>query len=940
MHSAARMQHCAQPDATCRIALPLNRYNPVRMPLNSGTKLGPYEILAPIGAGGMGEVYRARDTRLDRTVAVKVLPQHLADTPDARQRFEREARAVSALNHPNICTLHDVGSQDGTEYIVMECLEGETLASRLEKGALPLNQALKIGIEVADALDKAHRAGIIHRDLKPGNIMLTKSGAKLLDFGLAKATLRLAGGATLSALAAPTTPITQQGLIVGTFQYMSPEQVEAKELDARSDIFSLGSVLYEMLTGKAAFQGRSQLSVASAILEKDPEPINTLQPMTPPALDRTVRKCLEKDPDNRWQTARDLLLELKWIASAGSQARVPAPVVSHRKNRERIAWIVAAVLALATIAATIGYIQRASKPTQPIHVIADLGTDAFIPAMNYGTNAILSPDGTHMALVAVGAGKRTQLYVRSLDQLQATLLIGTEDARNPFFSPDSRWIAFFSEGKLKKISIQGGAPVTLCDVPDDRGGTWGDDGTIVFSPSIRRAGLSRVSSAGGTPETLTKIDPQKGEDTHRWPQFLPGGKDVLFTAALASGNFDDADIDVYSIASGKRKTILHGGSYARYLPSGHLIYMHNGTLFAVPFDVKRLEVTGQPAPVVEGVAANPDTGGAQFSASDSGTLLYIAGSPFNKTVSIYWMDAAGKYTPLREASADYANLAISPDGKRLAMDISNAARTDVWVYDWERDTLTRLTFAATFNGYPVWTPDGQRITYTSLEKGGVANLWWIRSDGAGDAQRLTDSKYTQAPGSWSPDGKTLAFYQLSPDTNFDIFTMPVEGDEKSGWKPGTPKPFVNTPFLEVLPTFSPDGRWIAYASNESGSNEVYVRPFPRPGGRWQISTGGGDYPQWSRNGKELFYRTRDQKIMVVGFTSSNDSFRADKPRLWSPGQLTDRGTSITFSLHPDGKRFAVLKPPGSEATAPVINKASFIFNFFDELRTKVPSGKN
>jgi serine/threonine-protein kinase len=908
------------------------------MSLANGTKLGPYEIVSPIGAGGMGEVYRARDTRLDRTVAIKVLPQHLADTPDAKQRFEREARAVSALNHPNICTLFDVGSQDGTEYLVMEYIEGETLATRLEKGSLPLDQALKIGIEVADALDKAHRAGIIHRDLKPGNIMLTKSGAKLLDFGLAKAALPLLAGATWTASATRTTPVTQAGMIVGTFQYMSPEQVEAKDLDARSDIFSFGSVLYEMLTGRAAFQGRSQLSVASAILEKDPEPISALQPMTPPALDRTVRKCLAKDPEDRWQTARDLLLELEWIAEAGSQAGVPAPFVSHRKNRERIAWAMAGVVTLIAIALAIGYVQRAPKPAQPVRLSAELGADVALYT-DYGANAVLSPDGTRLVFVAAGADKTQRVYVRSLDQMQATVLSGTEGVRDPFFSPDGQWIAFFAGGKLKKVSVQGGAVVTLCDAPTDRGGSWSDDGSIVFAAG-NREGLSKVSSAEGKPERLTTLNQQTGEVTHRWPQVLPGSKDVIFTDSTNGAQFDDAEIAVYSAVSGKVKTVLHRGSYARYLPSGHLVYVHNGTLFAVPFDSKRLELTGQPAPVMEGVTSNPGHGGAQFSFSDSGTCVYVAGSAVNSEISIYWMDAAGKFTPLRETPGDYDHPAISPEGKRLAMDITKGNRTDIYVYDWERDTLTRLTFKGDTNLDPVWTPDGQRIVYRSAEKGAVANLSWIRADGGGDAQRLTQSNYSQFPWSWSPDGKTLAFEQNNPGTGFDIMTMSVEGSEKTGWKPGEPKPFVNTPATEVQPAFSPDGRWIAYMSNESITTEVYVRPFPGPGGKWQISTGGGLFPQWSRNGKELFYRTNDSKIMVVSYTTSGDSFHADNPRLWSPGQFTNRGTSLNYALHPDGKRFAVLKAGNAETAPPPINKVSFIFNFFDELRRKVPAGKN
>jgi len=913
------------------------------MPLANGTKLGPYEIVAAIGAGGMGEVYRARDMRLDRTVAIKVLPEHLADTPEAKQRFEQEARAVSALNHPSICTLFDVGSQDGTEFLVMEYLEGETLAARLEKGALPLDQALKTGIEVADGLDKAHRAGIIHRDLKPGNIMLTKTGAKLLDFGLAKAILPPASGATLTSMAMRTTPgtkpLTQQGTIVGTFQYMSPEQVEAKELDARSDLFSFGSVLYEMLAGRAAFQGRSQLSVASAILEKDPEPISALQPMTPPALDRTVRKCLAKDPEDRWQTARDLLLELKWIAEAGSQAGVPAPVVSYRKNRERTAWVLAAIFVLTAIALAIGLVQRAPKPMQPVRLSTELGADVRLSSLILGADAVLSPDGSRLALVAEGSDKIARLYLRSLDQWQVNVLPGTEAARDPFFSPDSQWIAFFAGSKLKKISVQGGAAVTLCDVSNSRGGNWGTDGTIVFSRSSR-GGLYKVSSAGGTPEPFSTTDQQQNENTERWPQFLPGGKAVVFTSSGTATNFEDADIVAYSTVSGPPKTILHGGFYARYLPTGHLVYVHNGTLFAVPFDSKRLEVTGQPVPVVEGVATNPDTGGAQYSVSDSGTLVYVAGSAVNLDTSIDWMDAAGKFTPLRETPEYYGDLAFSPDGKRLAMDITSESGTNIWVYEWERDTLTRLTFAGNVSRYPVWTPDGQRIVYSSSGKWSVLNLWWIRADGGGDAQRLTESNETQEPRSWSPDGKILAFFQNNPGTSWDIMTLPIEGSEKTGWKPGQPKPFVNTPSTELLPAFSPDGRWIAYTSNESGSREVYVRPFPGPGGKWQISTGGGTLPEWHRNGKELFFHTPDTKIMVVSYTSSGDSFHADKPRLWSPGQFTDRGGSFSMSLYPDGKRFAVLKAPANEAAPSPINKVNFIFNFFDELRRKVSAGKN
>ncbi len=914
------------------------------MPLSSGSKLGPYEIVAPIGAGGMGEVYRARDTRLDRTVAIKVLNSQLIVSTELKARFEREAKVISQLQHPNICVLHDIGSENGTDFLVMEFLEGESLSEKLKRGPLPTDELLKTAIEVADALEKAHRAGIIHRDLKPGNVMLTKSGAKLLDFGLAKtmtAAVSSAGNSSASVFAAavtlssPASPLSSAGAILGTVQYMAPEQIQGLEADARSDIFAFGLLLYEMATGKRAFQGKTQSSVVGQILAMDPAPISSLQPMTPPALSRLVSTCLEKDPEERFQTIHDVKLRLVEVSEAPALSTVTSP----RKNRERIGWAIAGVLALTATALAIGFVQRAPKPAQPMRLSVDLGADATLSSTNFGAYAILSPDGTRLAFVAVGADKTRRLYIRSLDQMQANVLSGTEGAGDPFFSPDDQWIAFFAGGKLKKVSVQGGAVVTLCDAPNDRGGSWGDDGSIVFAAG-NREGLSKVSSAGGKPEPLTTLNQRAGEVTHRWPQVLPGSKDVIFTDHTSGSQFDDADIAVYSAVSGKVKTLFHGGSYARYLPSGHLVYVHNSTLFAVPFDIKRLEVTGQSAPVVEGVASSPGTGGAQFSFSDLGTSVYVAGSAVNLDVSIYWMDATGKFTPLRETPGDYNDLAISPDGKRLAMDITNGNKTDIWVYEWERDTLTRLTFAGDSNDRPVWTPDGQRIVYSSSEKGDVGNLWWIRADGGGDAQRLAESKYTQIPHSWTPDGKVLALIQIDPVTQQDILTMPVEGSEKTGWKPGQPKPFVSTSAVEVYPAFSPDGRWIAYQSNESGTFEVYVRPFPGLGGKWQISTGGGALPEWSRNGKELFYRTNDSKIMVVSYTTSGDSFHADKPRLWSPGQFTARGSSLNYALHPDGKRFAVLKAGNGETGPPPIKNVSFIFNFFDELRRKVPAGKN
>jgi serine/threonine-protein kinase len=894
----------------------------------------------------MGEVYKARDTRLERIVAIKVLPEHLADDPERRERFEREARTIASLNHPHICTLYDIGRQDGTDYLVMEYLEGETLSMRLLKGPPPIEQVLQYAIEIANALDKAHRKGVTHRDLKPGNIMLIKSGTKLLDFGLAK--LKQEANPTVPFSQLPTAAkdsLTAQGTIIGTLQYMAPEQVEGKtgEIDSRTDIFAFGAVVYEMATGKKAFEGKTSASVMAKILETDPPPMSSLQPMTPPALDRIVKRCIAKDPDERWQSATDLTNELEWIAEGGSQASGVVPAVSSaRGGRERLAWpATAAVLALIAIALAIGFVLRAPKPPQPlpeVRLSAEIGVDASLYT-DSGPSVLLSPDGTRLALVASGSDQKRRIYVRSLDQLQATALSGTEGARNPFFSPDGRWLGFFADAKLKKISIEGGAAITLCDARDDRGGSWGGDGTIVFTPYPAVA-LSKVSSAGGTPQPLATLDQKSNEITQSWPQILPGGKAVLFTSDTGA-NLEDADIVMYSIASRERKTVQRGGFHARYLPSGHLVYMHEGTLFALPFDLQRLAVTGQPAPILENVVTVPRYAGAQFSFSETGSLVYVAGRSAAQNVSIYWMDREGKFTPLRETPGDYYSPAFSPDGKRLALDIIDGKRRDIWVYEWERDILTRLTFGGESNIDSIWTPDGQRIVYSSQEKGGTYNLWWTRADGAGNAQRLAESKSQQYvyPGSWRPDGRVLVFMQLNPDTNRSIMTLPMEGDEKSGWKPGEPKPVVNNPFAEVTPAFSPDGRWLAYASGESGRLELYVRPFPGPGGKWQISTGGGVSPKWSRNGKELFYETRDSKIMVTTYTASGDSFRADKPQLWSPGQFTNRGTSFNYDLHPDGKRFAVLKAPATEQ-APAANKVSFIFNFFDELHRKLPPGKN
>ena len=904
------------------------------MPILTGKRLGPYEILSAIGAGGMGEVYQAHDTKLGRDVAIKVLPEAFAHDPERLSRFQREAKMLAALNHSNIATIFGLEQFNSTSYLVMELVPGETLQQRIKReGAIPIDEALAIAKQISEALEAAHEKGIIHRDLKPANVKVTPEGkVKVLDFGLAKAFEGDKSGSDPSNSPTLSQAATLQGVILGTAAYMSPEQARGKSVDKRTDIWAFGCVLYELLTGKQAFHGEDITEILAAVVKSEPD--WAALPAAMPGKGRDLlRHCLQKDNRLRLRDAGDAQIEIQDALTAPAVTVAATAAPTTRGWRGRVAWAAAGVFVLTAIAFAIGFVLRTPNPPQQMRLIAEIGADASLYTA-FGPSAILSPDGTRLAFLASGADQKRRIYVRSLDQLQATALSGTENATDPFFSPDGQWIGFFADGKLKKISVQGAAAVTLCDVANERGGSWGADGTIVFTPDLQ-VPLSKVSSAGGTPRPLTTLDKQTGEITQRWPQVLPGGKAVLFASGTHPSSYEDSDIVVYSMASGQRKTVQRGGSYARYLPSGYVVYIHEGALFAVPFDLKRLEVAGQPALILEGVVTAPTNGGAQFSFSETGNLVYVEGRAGGQNVSIYWMDHQGKFMPLRETPGFYYNLAFSPDGKRLALEIFDGKRRDIWVYEWERDGLTRLTFAGELNENPIWTPDGQRIAYSSQEKGGTINLWWIRADGAGDAQRLTESKSLHYAGSWRPDGKVLAFSQQSPGaTAFDILTLPIEGDEKSGWKPGDPKPFVNSAFSEREPAFSPDGRWLAYESNESGSYEVYVRPFPGPGGKWQISTGGGVFPEWFRNGKELFYRTPDSKIIVVTYTGSGDSFHADKPQLWSPGQFTDRGLgNLNFDLHPDGKRFAVLKAPGTGQTA-AVNKLNFIFNFFEELRRR------
>jgi serine/threonine protein kinase/Tol biopolymer transport system component len=910
------------------------------MALSPGSSFGPYEIISVLGIGGMGKVFRARDTKLGRDVAIKVLPDLVAADTERLARFQREAQMLASLNHPNIAHVYGLEESAGIRAIVMELVDGPTLADRIAEGPIAVADAVPIARQLAEALEAAHERGIIHRDLKPANVKVRADGVvKVLDFGLAKSLDPSAGHA--DAMSSPTLSLhaTQAGVILGTAAYMAPEQARGANVDKRADIWAFGVILFEMLTGSRLFSGQTISDTLAAVLKTEPD-WSALPAMMPRDLRRLLRLCLEKDVRRRLQAIGDARVQIEALlsgtadpADSASAAIAVPPSMGRRLLSSTVTTALGVVLG-AGLMLLLWRSTRGVTPPPSLRLSTELGGPVSLGTPVFGASAILSPDGTMLAFVARAGADRSQLYVRLLTQLRATPLSGTDDADSPFFSPDGQWIAFFAAGKLKKISVTGGGAVTLCDVPNGRGGAWREDGTIVFTPSGREgAGLMRVPSTGGNPEPQTS--PTVSEVSHRWPQWLPGGKVILFTGGGSASGYDSASLLVQTVSTGAVKVVYNGGYYGRYLPSGHLIFIRDGTLFAAAFDLNRLEVIGRPAAVLQNVSSNSISGTAQFDFSANGTLVYLPGQTTGAPLPIQWMDRLGKTTPLRTAAAPWINLRVAPSGDRLALQIFDA-RSDIWIYEWGRDALTRLTFDRASNMNPTWTPDSGRIAFASMASGtSAANLYWQKADGTGDAQRLTESPNPQYPYSWHPSGRFLAFQEDHPQTNSDLMILPVEGNDASGWKAGKPTAFLNTPFTERGPMFSPDGRWLGYVSNESGGRfEVYVRPFPGPGGKWQVSTAGGDHPTWSRSRQELFYGFNGQ-IMVVPFTVDGDSFRAERPRSWSDGRYTSRATNRTFDLHPDGDRFALAAAQAPDGAGQ--DKVVFIFNFFDELRRIVPS---
>jgi serine/threonine-protein kinase len=862
----------------------------------------------------MGIVYLARDSRLGRDVAIKIADEQFGE------RFEREARAVAALNHSNICTLHDVGP----DYLVMEFVDGETLAEVLAQRprsapALPLDEALRLARQIAAALEAAHEKGIVHRDLKPGNIKVKADGTvKVLDFGLAKIKGDGAGASKDDLTNSPTVAIgaTQQGVILGTAAYMAPEQARGKPVDKRADIWAFGTVLYEMVAGRKAFNGEDASTILAAVIQGEPQ-----WDLVPTQLRRLLKRCLEKDPRRRLRDIGDVwdLLD-----------EAPQPI-SGTSPRGRAGWIAAGVLALVATLALWAPWRAAPRPSdKPLaRLEVDLGDEVSLVPLEVPTAASLaiSPDGTRLVYVASVSGSPRKLLIRKLDQPRAVELAGTQGASVPFFSPDGRWVGFFDGKRVNRISVDGGAAVPLTELGIFTGASWSEDGSLIVGSGLTK-GLERVPADGGAVSTVLELGNQ--EQFHAMPQLLPGGNAVLVTIYGTPPTAKRASIEVASLNNHSRKTIIRGATSARYLPSGHLVYTTGSTMFAVPFDVETLETRGTAVPVLDDMASD-SAGIGQFDVSRDGTLVYRKASGSGRpTVSFRWLDVTGAQEPLQTRPGVYLYPRLSPDGKRIAMVISEGGSQDVWVYDMQRDTMTRLTFGGAAYVNPLWSPDGRFVVVGSIGNG----LFSVRADGASRPQPLMQGNKIQFPTSFTPDGTRLAFFEIEGTPQ--VWTVPIEND-RATLKAGTPTRYLSTQFVDLNATFSPDGRWLAYESNDAGRREVYVRAFPAPasgqGSRWQVSNNGGTSPVWSQDGRNILYRAGDE-IRSVEYKVTGDSFVADRSRVW--GKV---GGATAFDLAPDGKRLIVTTPTGTQDAPKLEHTVVFLQNFFDELRRRVPTGR-
>jgi serine/threonine protein kinase len=876
------------------------------MALSAGTRLGPYELVAPIGAGGMGEVYRAKDTRLERTVAIKVLPTHLSSSPESRQRFEREARTISQLSHPHICALYDVGHQDGIDYLVMEYLEGETLSERLGKSPLPLEQTLRYGIEIADALEKAHRSGVVHRDLKPGNVMLTKSGVKLLDFGLAKALAPVSPASQFTALPTQASPITREGSLLGTLQYMAPEQLEGKEADARTDVFAFGAVLYEMATGKKAFSGASQASLIGSILRDEPRSISEVAPLTPASLDRLVRICLAKDPDDRWQTARDVDLQLREI---GRERERPETVTVRavRSRASRAAPWALAVLALAA-GALLGRSALSKKLPRPDVVRSTLlpppNTEFHFTDANSGTPAV-SPDGTRIAFSARDPDDQVLLWVRPLDSLDSFSIRGSSGATFPFWSSDGRSLGFFAQGKLKVVEASASAsPVALADVEEARGGTWGADGTILFSPGYQKP-ILRVRGSGGSPTPVTEV---KGRELHRFPAFLPDGRHFLYNVRVQGD--ENAIIYARSLDSKDERAVIREHSDVLYVPPGYLLFRRAGRLMAARFDADRLDVIGDPVELVERIDYFAATGRTAFGASEK-ALVYSPSSDARLS-RLAWFDRTGREVGGVASAGMYVSPRFSPDGRQLAIAVMEqlAVAPDIWLFDTRLGTGTRSPMLGP-DLNPVFSADAKRIFFGNTSEG-KWNIFVREVSGGAEPTSILPPTRPRWARDVSPDGNVLLYQELSAATRGDLKVISLSGERR-------PRDFIAGPFDEDEGTFSPDGRRVAYVSDESGRKEVFVASFPDPSQRIRVSSDGGIQPRWSRDGRELYFVSKGETMMVAPFEPSSGVPTAPPARLFDVPISYAFGSHVPlrYDVSPDG-RFLIIVRASKELPPPLV----------------------
>ncbi|MCG6927560.1 MAG: serine/threonine-protein kinase [Acidobacteria bacterium] len=929
------------------------------MSLSPGERLGPYEVLGAIGAGGMGEVYRARDTRLDRTVALKVLPSELAADPALKARFEREARAIAALAHPNICTLHDVGEREGRTFLVMEHLVGETLAERLKKGPLPLDQALEVATQIADALAAAHKQGIVHRDLKPANVMLTKTGARLLDFGLARLSAHGARPAVEVLTSAPTEPepLTARGTIMGTLPYMAPEQVQGNPADARTDLWTLGTILYEMLTGERPFQAPNPTSLVGAILEREPVPLRERQPITPPSLERLVSRCLAKDPDDRWDTAHDVANELRWVAE--TSADQPPGTPGGPTGRWRRSSVLAVALATGLVGALgVWMIKPSPAPPAIVRSLLDVRPAAEVNAGGVagGVLGVLTPGGSRTALAWVPgegallfAGRRDgvqQLYLRRLDASAAQPLAGTNGAQVPTPSPDGQWVAYWADRAVRKVLLSGGPAAVVAEAISSPPSamSWGRDGALFLG---HPDGLIRRVRQDGVLEIVTER--LETEVSHRLPFVLPGGDVLLFTVRKRLFTWGDEEIVAQRLATGERKVLLLDAADARYVPSGHLVFLRRGVLFAVGFDPVRLEVLGKPVPLLEGVgqalagATHNMTGAGQFAVSPNGSLAYLEGGPLSYPDGrLAAVDRRGQVTVLPAPLRPYVPVVrLSPDGQWMGLVVRSITERGLWLYDMRRGTLTRLTPGGEVF-YPAWSPEGRRIAFTWLNDG-VEQIGWQPTDGSAAPRVLARDAGVLC--SWSPDGRQVATVRTPWGTgpsDDDIWIATLEGPEAAL------RPLIKTEHGEGWPEFSPDGRWLAYASNDSGRWEVYVQPFPGSGARTQVSVSGGRDPAWNPAGQELFFVTSpdpahpETRRMMVTEVGTSPPFQFGTPRELFSFRHRELAFDCTatrcYDVSSDGQQFFVVQRGEFSPPSPV-TRIHLVQNWLEEVRARVPTGK-